>query len=144
MSRMSGVLILSNRLKEVTNSYVLYWFEHHRIIHISSTKCLIQMGFGLKCSNSNGKVIYTEKSKLNIADMWLILLDCVTNIPATKSIQQKGWSFSFPNIVKRTQFLWVCQIWGNFMKNWNFLSIIAYSNLNLKILLHMCDIYKSD
>ena len=66
---MSGILILSYRLKKVTNSYVLHCFEHHRIIRISSTRCPIEMQFGLKCSNSNGKVIYIEKSKLNIADM---------------------------------------------------------------------------
>ena len=36
------------------------------------------MGFGSKCSILNGKVIYIEKSKLNIADMWLIPLDHVT------------------------------------------------------------------
>ena len=28
----------------------------------------------------SGQVIYIEKSKLNIADMWLILIDHVTNI----------------------------------------------------------------
>ena len=32
-------------------------------------QCLIEMGFGLKCSILNGQVIYIEKSKLNIADM---------------------------------------------------------------------------
>ena len=36
------------------------------------------MGFGSKCSILNGQEIYIEKSKLNIADMWLITLDCVT------------------------------------------------------------------
>ena len=34
------------------------------------------MGFGSKCSILNWQF---EKSKLNIADMWLISLDCVTN-----------------------------------------------------------------
>ena len=34
------------------------------------------MGFG--CSILNGQVIYIEKSKLNIADMWLIPFDRVT------------------------------------------------------------------
>ena len=32
----------------------------------------------IKCSILNGQVIYIEKSKLNAADMWLILLDHVT------------------------------------------------------------------
>ena len=40
------------------------------------------MGFESKCSILNGKVpvIYAEKSKLNIADMRLIPLDCVTYV----------------------------------------------------------------
>ena len=36
------------------------------------------MGFELKCSILNEQVIYIEKSKLNIANMWLIPLDHVT------------------------------------------------------------------
>ena len=36
------------------------------------------MLFGSKCSILNGKVIDIEKTKLNIADMWLIPLDRVT------------------------------------------------------------------
>ena len=36
------------------------------------------MGFESKCSFLNGQVIYVEKLKLNIADMWLIPLDRVT------------------------------------------------------------------
>ena len=74
MSRMSGILILSYRLKKVINSYVLYncfW----RIVHISRTRWLIEMGFRSKCSILNEQVIYIEKSKLEIADMWLIPLD---------------------------------------------------------------------
>ena len=38
------------------------------------------MGFVSKCSILNGQVIYIEKSKLDIANMWLIPLDCVTNL----------------------------------------------------------------
>ena len=55
-------------------------FELHRIIHISATRCPIEMGFGSKCCIFNGQVIYIEKSKLNIADMWLIPLDHVTYV----------------------------------------------------------------
>ena len=47
--------------------------------NISATRCSIEMEFGLKCSILNGQVIYIQKSKLNIADMWLIPLDSVTN-----------------------------------------------------------------
>ena len=78
MSQMSGILILSYRLKQVINSYVLHYFWIWRIVHISATRCLIEMGFGSKCSILNGQVIDIEKSELNIADMWLIPLDRVT------------------------------------------------------------------
>ena len=80
MSLMSGKLILSYKLKEVTNSYVLYCFEHQKVVNISATRCAIEMGFGSKCSILNWQMIYPEKSNLNIANMWLIPLDCVTNI----------------------------------------------------------------
>ena len=80
MSRMSGILILSYRLKEVISSYVLHCFWIKRIVHISATRCLIEMGFESKCSILNGKVTYIEKSKLNIANMWLIPLDRVTYV----------------------------------------------------------------
>ena len=65
---MSGILILSYRHKEVTNSYVLHCFEPQRIVHISATKCPIEMGLVSKYSILNGQVIYVEKSKLDIAD----------------------------------------------------------------------------
>ena len=44
-------------------------FLIQRIGHISAARCLIEIGFGSKCSIFIEKVIYTEKSKLNIADM---------------------------------------------------------------------------
>ena len=53
-------------------------FELHRIIHISATRCLIEIGFGSKCSIFNEQVIDNDKSKLNIADKRLIPLDRVT------------------------------------------------------------------
>ena len=37
-------------------------------------------GVGSKCSILNGQVIIIKNLKLNIADMWLIPLDRVTNI----------------------------------------------------------------
>ena len=37
MSRMSGILILSYRLKEMINSYVLHCFELQRILYIFAT-----------------------------------------------------------------------------------------------------------
>ena len=48
--------------------------------YISATRCLIDMGFGSKCSILNEEVIYIEKSILNFADMWLIPLDRVTYV----------------------------------------------------------------
>ena len=66
---MSGILILSHRLKEVTNSSVLHCFELQRIVCISATRYPIEMEFGLKCRILNGQLIYVKKSKLNIADM---------------------------------------------------------------------------
>ena len=53
-------------------------FERQQIVHISATRCPIVMGFEWRCSIINGQMIFTEKSKLNIADMWLIRLDHVT------------------------------------------------------------------
>ena len=38
-------------------------------VHVSATRCLLEMGFGSKCSILNGRVIYIEKSKLIIADL---------------------------------------------------------------------------
>ena len=55
-------------------------FKLQGIVHISATKCPIEMEFGSKCSILNGQVVYVEKSKLNIANMQLIPLDRVTNI----------------------------------------------------------------
>ena len=53
-------------------------FELHRIVHISVTRCLIEMGFESKCSILNGRMIDNEKSKLNFLDTWLIPHDRVT------------------------------------------------------------------
>ena len=78
MSRMLRILILSYRHKEVTNSYVFHCFKTSKIARISATGCLIEMGFGSKCSILHGQVIYAKKSKLNTADMWLIPFDRVT------------------------------------------------------------------
>ena len=55
-------------------------FELHRIVPIPTTRCPIKMGFESTCSILNGQVIYIEKSKLNIANMWLIPLGRVTNV----------------------------------------------------------------
>ena len=75
---MSLILILSYRLKEVTNSNVFHCLKNQRFAHISGTRFWIVMGFGSKCRILNGQVDYIENSKLNIADMRLISLDHVT------------------------------------------------------------------
>ena len=69
ISWMSLILILSYRLKEVTNSNVLHCLEMQRFAHISKTRFRIVMGFRSKCRFLNGQVDYIENSKLNIADM---------------------------------------------------------------------------
>ena len=61
MSHMSGILILSYRLKEETHSHFV--FELHSIVHISATRCPIEMWFGSNCNISNRQVTYIEKSK---------------------------------------------------------------------------------
>ena len=66
---MSGILILSYRLKQVTNSMFYVVYELQRIVHISTIRCPIEMGFESKCSILNGQMIHAEKSKLSIADM---------------------------------------------------------------------------
>ena len=66
---MSQLLILSYRLKEVTNSNALHCLEIQRFAYISGTRFRIVMGFGSKCRILNGQVDYIENSKLNIADM---------------------------------------------------------------------------
>ena len=53
-------------------------FDFQIIVHITATRCPIEIEFRSKCSILSGQVIYIEKSKLNIADMWLIPLDRVT------------------------------------------------------------------
>ena len=83
MSRMSGILILSNRLKVVTNLYVLHCFEHHRIIHISSTRCQIEMGFGLKCSNLKGQEIWI----LPTCDSFPLIMSQIASFELTFHLQ---------------------------------------------------------
>ena len=75
MSWMSLLLILSYRLKQMTYSYV----EIQRIAHIPWTRCRIVMWYGSKCRIWYVRVDYLEKSKLTIADKWLISLDHVTS-----------------------------------------------------------------
>ena len=75
---MSLILILSYRLREMTNSNVLPCLEIQRFAHISGIRFQIVMGFGSKYRIVSGQVDYIENSKLNIADLRLISLDRVT------------------------------------------------------------------
>ena len=59
---------------EVTNSYVLHCFDFKELF--ISLQIDVQMRWGLYQNDSilNGQMIYIEKSKFDIADMWLIPL----------------------------------------------------------------------
>ena len=73
-------------------------FAPQRIGHISATKCPIKMQFELKCSILNGQGTYVEKSKLNIANMWLIPLDRVTYITSYLLTLCTIWAFWQSNL----------------------------------------------
>ena len=45
---------------------------------------------------------------LNVPDMWFI--------------GKKQLVYQYPIILLKLQFLWVCEIWGHFMKNWYFVN----------------------
>ena len=66
-------------------------FELQIIVHISATRCPTEMGFGSKCSILNGQVIYIKKSKLNIADMWLIPLDHAIPLDRVTYAKARRW-----------------------------------------------------
>ena len=51
-------------------------FELWRMFISQQPDLRLRWGFGSKCSIVYGQVIYIEKSKLNIANIWLIHLDC--------------------------------------------------------------------
>ena len=57
MSRISRILILRYKLREVTIFYVCC-FELQRIVHISTTRCPVEFGFGSKRSIVNERVTY--------------------------------------------------------------------------------------
>ena len=63
---MSLILILSYRLKEVTDYNVLLCLEIHRLAHISGTRFRIVMGFGSKCRILNGQVDHIETQNLTL------------------------------------------------------------------------------
>ena len=52
--------------------YIVLNLKEHS--YISLTRYPIEMGFGSRFRILNGQAIYTEKSKLNVANMWLIPL----------------------------------------------------------------------
>ena len=57
---MSLILILSYRLKKVTNYNDLHCLEIQRFAHISGTRCRIVMGFGSEGRILDGQVDYIE------------------------------------------------------------------------------------
>ena len=76
MSLISGMLILSHKLKEVINSYVLHCLGTSK--NCPSNWMSNWDTVWSKCSIWNGQVVYIAKSKLSITGMWLIPLQHVT------------------------------------------------------------------
>ena len=58
--------------------YFTYFRNLKRLSVVSASRYLIVMRFKSKCGIFNGQVVYIENSELNIANMWVILLDHVT------------------------------------------------------------------
>ena len=117
MSRMSLILILSYRLKQMTYSYVLHCFQIPRIAHISWTRCRIVMGYGSKCRIWYVQVVYIENSKLNIADKWLISLDHVTY----RDLREMGL------VILNKFFKFVVTYYENFhFPNWREIKLYSY------------------
>ena len=56
--------------------------KSHRIAFIFTTRCLIKIGLGLKCSIFNAKIGCIEKLRLDFVDMRLISLGHITNLNA--------------------------------------------------------------
>ena len=56
--------------------FTLFWTSKN--VHISATRCPIEMRFGSTCSILNGQVIYIEKSQLNIADMFPLIVSHIS------------------------------------------------------------------
>ena len=79
MSRKSGILILSYRLKEVTNSYVFSLFLNFKECLYPCNQMSDWEGVWIKMQHFKWTRDFCWKSKLNIADMWLIPLDRVTH-----------------------------------------------------------------
>ena len=92
MSQMSGILILSYRLKEVTNLYVLHCFWTSQNYPYLCNQMSDWHGVWIKCSISNGQVIDNEKSKLNIAKMRLIISSWSCHILA-------NWTLGVPRVL---------------------------------------------
>ena len=60
--------------------FCFFYLGNQKIVHISATKYLIDMGFESKYSFLNGQLHHIIKSNLDIADKWLISLDHVTYV----------------------------------------------------------------
>ena len=72
MRWMSEILISSYRLKEVTNSYVLYCCltsKNYCSYIFRQPDILLRRGLKQNVAFLNGQIIYFEKSKLNFANM---------------------------------------------------------------------------
>ena len=97
-------------------------FQLQKNAPISATRCPIEMEFGSKCKILNGQVIYIE----NIADMWVIPLDCVTYVCVISGIMAFYWfgstapcnssTYTF-KAAQQTLFLY-CLYFAVFFTNW--------------------------
>ena len=65
--------------------------------------------------------------------------------PRHEIYKVERWSKQFQLYFKNYTFLWKCEIWGDFVKNWYFVNnCLIKVNSNLKIPLHICDTYNCD
>ena len=71
------ISIFSYRPQEVTNSYLLLCFWTSLNWSYLCNRMFNWDAVWARCSILNGQIIFVGKSKLNVEDMWLILLDCV-------------------------------------------------------------------
>ena len=75
---MSAILILSYRLKEVTNSYVLHYFWTSKMFISLHPDVWLRWDLNQNVAFEMDKWFILKNQKLSIANMWLIPLDHVT------------------------------------------------------------------
>ena len=61
------------------------------------------------------------KNKRNLNRKWLLLQND-QNADTTLLHSHDELVYQFPIVLKKLQFLWICEIWGDFMKIWYFVN----------------------